>query len=61
MMESGRYHAAVTTEDVWICYPWEAKYDIRFFRYVYKFEILTSLLIRDIEEHDALAKANPLV
>jgi hypoxanthine phosphoribosyltransferase len=24
MMESGRYLAAVTTEDVWICYPWEA-------------------------------------
>lgn len=27
-MESGRYHAAVTTDDVWICYPWEAKYVI---------------------------------
>lgn len=26
MMESGRYYAAVTTDDVWICYPWEAKY-----------------------------------
>lgn len=26
MLESGRYHAAVTTDDVWICYPWEAKY-----------------------------------
>jgi hypoxanthine phosphoribosyltransferase len=26
MMESGRYHASVTTDDVWICYPWEAKY-----------------------------------
>ncbi|OAX78413.1 hypothetical protein ACJ72_07282 [Emergomyces africanus] len=26
MMESGRYLAAVTTGDVWICYPWEAKY-----------------------------------
>ncbi|KAJ9372338.1 hypothetical protein DTO282E5_2925 [Paecilomyces variotii] len=25
MMESGHYHAAVTTDDVWICYPWEAK------------------------------------
>ncbi|OJD25965.1 hypothetical protein ACJ73_02664 [Blastomyces percursus] len=25
MMESGRYLAAVTTGDVWICYPWEAK------------------------------------
>lgn len=26
MMESGRYLAAVTTDDVWICYPWEAQY-----------------------------------
>jgi hypoxanthine phosphoribosyltransferase len=25
MMTGGRYHAAVTTGDVWICYPWEAK------------------------------------
>ncbi|EER44769.1 xanthine phosphoribosyltransferase [Histoplasma capsulatum H143] len=25
MMENGRYLAAVTTGDVWICYPWEAK------------------------------------
>ncbi|KAJ5895423.1 hypothetical protein N7495_007114 [Penicillium taxi] len=39
MLDSGRYHAAVTTGDVWICYPWEAK---------------------DIDEHDALAKTNPL-
>lgn len=26
MMETGYYHASLTTEDVWICYPWEAKY-----------------------------------
>lgn len=26
MITAGRYHAAVTTSDVWICYPWEAKY-----------------------------------
>lgn len=26
MMAEGRYHASVTTGDVWICYPWEAKY-----------------------------------
>jgi len=25
MMSSGRYQAAVTVDDVWICYPWEAK------------------------------------
>ncbi|EED18351.1 xanthine-guanine phosphoribosyl transferase Xpt1, putative [Talaromyces stipitatus ATCC 10500] len=25
MIAAGRYHAAVTTGDVWICYPWEAK------------------------------------
>ncbi|KAN0086522.1 Phosphoribosyltransferase-like protein [Elaphomyces granulatus] len=24
MTDAGRYHAAVTTQDVWICYPWEA-------------------------------------
>jgi uncharacterized protein len=24
MMEEGRYEAAVTVGDVWICYPWEA-------------------------------------
>ncbi|KAJ5338741.1 hypothetical protein N7541_010705 [Penicillium brevicompactum] len=40
MMDSGRYHASVTTKDVWICYPWEAK---------------------DIDEHDALAKENPII
>ena len=26
MMDEGRYLAAVTTGDVWICYPWEAAY-----------------------------------
>ncbi|KAL1990759.1 hypothetical protein VTN49DRAFT_6598 [Thermomyces lanuginosus] len=25
MLAEGRYHAAITTGDVWICYPWEAK------------------------------------
>ncbi|RJE27419.1 phosphoribosyltransferase [Aspergillus sclerotialis] len=40
MMESGHYLAALTTDDVWICYPWEAK---------------------DIDEHDKLARENPLV
>ncbi|RAO73775.1 uncharacterized protein BHQ10_009787 [Talaromyces amestolkiae] len=40
MITAGRYHAAVTTGDVWICYPWEAK---------------------DIDEHDELAKKNPLI
>ncbi len=24
MIDSGRYLAARTVEDVWICYPWEA-------------------------------------
>lgn len=28
MMETGHYHAALTTGDVWICYPWEAQYVI---------------------------------
>ena len=26
MMDDGRYLAAHTTKDVWICYPWEATY-----------------------------------
>jgi hypothetical protein len=26
MMDGGRYLAAKTVGDVWICYPWEAKY-----------------------------------
>lgn len=57
MMESGRYHASVTTKDVWICYPWEAKYAIL------KTDVGITKLIddRDIEEHDALAKENPIV
>ncbi|RMJ26892.1 phosphoribosyltransferase [Aspergillus sp. HF37] len=25
MVESGQYHSSLTTDDVWICYPWEAK------------------------------------
>jgi hypothetical protein len=29
MMASGRYQAAVTVSDVWICYPWEAEYVTR--------------------------------
>jgi len=27
MMDEGRYLAAETVDDVWICYPWEATYD----------------------------------
>ncbi|KAI1912180.1 hypothetical protein LOZ53_006472 [Ophidiomyces ophidiicola] len=40
MLNEDRYLAAVTTKDVWICYPWEAT---------------------DIDEHDRLATANPLM
>ncbi|KAI1910226.1 hypothetical protein LOZ61_004586 [Ophidiomyces ophidiicola] len=40
MLNEDRYLAAVTTKDVWICYPWEAT---------------------DIDEHDRLASANPLM
>lgn len=29
MMEEGRYLAARTVDDVWICYPWEATF-VRF-------------------------------
>lgn len=27
MLDQNRYMAAITTPDVWICYPWEATYD----------------------------------
>ena len=30
MMSEGRYLAASTVSDVWICYPWEATYDHAF-------------------------------
>ncbi|EZG07627.1 hypothetical protein H106_02917 [Trichophyton rubrum CBS 735.88] len=40
MLAENRYLAAVTSGDVWICYPWEAT---------------------DIDEHDRLAKENPLI
>lgn len=36
MMDGGRYHAAVTTDDVWICYPWEAKYETKTEHLVFK-------------------------
>ena len=31
MIEEGRYLAAETVGDVWICYPWEATYETIFF------------------------------
>ena len=30
MIDEGRYLAAHTVSDVWICYPWEATYVISF-------------------------------
>ena len=30
MMDEGRYLAANTVGDVWICYPWEATYALPF-------------------------------
>lgn len=35
MIDSGRYYAAVTTDDVWICYPWEAEYVRADTRYIH--------------------------
>lgn len=60
MMTSGRYHASVTTADVWICYPWEAKYVIGQSAGLWIYE-LTYTSYRDIDEHDRLAQENPLV
>jgi hypothetical protein len=59
-MTSGRYHASVTTADVWICYPWEAKYVIRYSTRLGS-PMLTYTFHRDIDEHDRLAEENPLV
>ena len=30
MIDEGRYLAAVTVDDVWICYPWEATLVVSF-------------------------------
>lgn len=59
MMESGHYHAAVTTDDVWICYPWEAKY-VSPDDHITP-DLMLIFLNRDIDAHDELAKQNPLI
>jgi hypothetical protein len=70
MTASGRYLAAVTTGDVWINYPWEAKFVIprkkRFdVQVVYCsltcFPPFVFFARRDIDEHDALATDHPLI
>jgi hypothetical protein len=70
MLEQNRYLAAVTTEDVWICYPWEATYVLSGASYpsstlslplrVCAVLILWMIYTRDIDEHDRLAKERPL-
>ena len=43
MVDEGRYLAANTVGDVWICYPWEATYVFCFVCYFVRG--LTSLLV----------------
>ncbi|KAI1920976.1 hypothetical protein LOZ65_003900 [Ophidiomyces ophidiicola] len=58
MLNEDRYLAAVTTKDVWICYPWEATSKLIFDAYVFTNYRDAN---RDIDEHDRLASANPLM
>jgi uncharacterized protein len=55
MLDENRYMAAVTTADVWICYPWEATYDL-------PLRLMRPVLIsgRDIDEHDKMAESQPI-
>jgi len=41
MVEGGRYLAARTVEDVWICYPWEATYVLHLSAWLFVFGRLT--------------------
>ena len=61
MIQEGRYLAAETVDDVWICYPWEATYVNfqRFRRLVSDGARLTRC--SDIDEHDMLAASQGTV
>lgn len=70
-MDEGRYLAANTVGDVWICYPWEATYVpfpspflLHFYYYYHYALYLTELTIgfnSDIDEHDRLAASQPVI
>lgn len=55
MLREGRYLAAQTVGDEWICYPWEAM--CVFIPCPPVRGIYADSYFRDIDEHDALAKA----
>lgn len=55
MMEEGRYLAAHTVTDVWICYPWEATYVHCSLGRLLKDSKLILMPASDIDEHDQLA------
>lgn len=62
MIEENRYLAAVTTGDVWICYPWEAKYVLRpSYSPWARLAWLTLCNNRDIDEHDRCALEHPVI
>ena len=53
MVEDGRYLAARTVSDVWICYPWEATFVTIEHSIDYSEKLIKRY--RDIDEHDRLA------
>ena len=57
MIDEGRYLAAHTVSDVWICYPWEATYVVNPVLLLICTLKLTLFLSSDIDEHDALAES----
>lgn len=61
-MDENRYLAAVTTGDIWICYPWEATYVLPCPPLKDQLRLTTcSAANSDIEEHDRCALENPIV
>lgn len=63
MVDDGRYLAAKTVADVWICYPWEATYVVHLARPGLAVFCIANwgffFLPSDIDEHDTLAASQP--
>ena len=57
MMDDGRYLAARTVSDVWICYPWEATYASSVQNTPPEKISWTNSIFSDIDEHDKLARS----
>ena len=59
MIEEGRYLAAKTVSDVWICYPWEAMFVNTINPIFNRPSGHADCLRRDIDEHDRRAVSQP--